>query len=200
MSKKDSAVVQDRDGEGKIVYLFLPLYKACSALQSFPVGFDIIYVHDQRGNLQDAINHNLVNGNHFPERDMVRLFRGTCEAVRAMHTYRAPVSSSRNITNGNAVAAAAPPARFAGVQNGELQHDDDDHDDQMLPHPEGDGDGGYSYDGVSVPLISRRRVETDGDVVFDGDAELEQLRAEQPLEHGSNTEIVPYAHRDIKPG
>ncbi|KAF8529872.1 kinase-like domain-containing protein [Gautieria morchelliformis] len=171
----DSAVVQDRDGEGKIVYLFLPLYK--------------------RGNFQDAINHNLVNGNHFPERDMVRLFRGTCEAVRAMHTYRAPVSSAPN-RNGRAPAAARSSS---AIPNGELDHDED-HEDQMLPQPEGDAEGGYSYDGASVPLIARRRVETEGEVVFDGDEELEQLRAEQPPEEGGKTEIIPYAHRDIKPG
>lgn len=122
---------------------------------------------------------------------MVRLFRGTCEAVRAMHTYRAPVS----LPNKNTVV----PARPAPVQNGELDQDDD-RDDQMLPHPEGDADGGYSYDGASVPLINRRRMETEGDVVFDGDEELEQLRAEQPPQDGGKTEIVPYAHRDIKPG
>ncbi|KAF8573020.1 other/NAK protein kinase [Ramaria rubella] len=167
----DSAVVQDRDGEGKIVYLFLPLYK--------------------RGNLQDAINHNLVNGNHFPEREMVRLFRGTCEAVRAMHTYRAPVSS-----NMNGSAEASQPLRN---QNRRAEHDED-HEDQMLPQPEGDADGGYSYDGASVPLITRRRVENEGEVVFDGDEETERLRAEQPPPEDGKTEVIPYAHRDIKPG
>jgi serine/threonine kinase 16 len=77
---------------------------------------------------------------------------------------------------------------------------DDDHDDQMLPQPEGDAEGGYSYDGASVPLMTRHRVESQGDVVFDGDAELEQLRAQQPPEEGAKIEFVPYAHRDIKPG
>ena len=28
---QDSAVLQDFDGEGKIVYLFLPIYKVCSS-------------------------------------------------------------------------------------------------------------------------------------------------------------------------
>ena len=70
----------------------------------------------------------------------------------------------------------------------------------MLPRPDGDADGGYSYDGASVPLMNRRRMEPESDVVFDGDEEAEELRAEQlPLE-GGKTEIVPYAHRDIKPG
>ncbi|KAF8525758.1 other/NAK protein kinase [Hysterangium stoloniferum] len=163
-----------KDGEGKIVYLFLPLYK--------------------RGNLQDAINHNLVNGNHFPEREMVRLFRGTCEAVRAMHTYRAPIAPAQNGSVG--MPTASEPT---STQNGHPVHDDD-HEEQLLPHPEGDAEGGYSYDGASVPLITRRHVESEGDVVFDGDAESEQIRAEEPPQAGGLTEIVPYAHRDIKPG
>jgi len=29
LSSQDSAVVQDPEGEGQIVYLFLPLYKVC---------------------------------------------------------------------------------------------------------------------------------------------------------------------------
>ncbi|EDR08386.1 uncharacterized protein LACBIDRAFT_145246, partial [Laccaria bicolor S238N-H82] len=106
----DSAVVQDPEGEGQIVYLFLPLYK--------------------RGNLQDMINSNVVNGQHFPEQEMVRLFKGTCLAVRAMHEYR--------------------------------------------------------------PTTPRVEDEGDVDVVFDGDEEQQQ--------DGPPLAVVPYAHRDLKPG
>ncbi|KAL1739950.1 kinase-like domain-containing protein [Schizophyllum fasciatum] len=155
----DSAVVQDPDGEGKIVYLFLPLYK--------------------RGNLQDAINSNVVNGNHFPESEMLRLFRGTCEAIRAMHDYRAPSAS------GSASASSSRRQQ----QRDQQRHSDDD---ERFPHPEGDADGGYSYDGADVPLVTKHRVEEEGDVIFDGDQDLPN--------HGGNTELVPYAHRDIKPG
>ena len=35
MSSQDSAVVQDPEGEGQIVYLFLPLYKVCFSAQLF---------------------------------------------------------------------------------------------------------------------------------------------------------------------
>lgn len=161
----------------------------------------------QRGNLQDAINNNLQTSSHFPERQMLRLFKGTCEAVRAMHTYRVSSSSS------NSSAPPRPPSRGKSHSPG---HDDDDDDhDGMLPHPEGDAEGGYSYggpsgpsstrgargeprargddrDGASVPLVSRERQE-DGDVVFDGDEEI------QRGEVGTG-ELVPYAHRDLKPG
>lgn len=138
---------------------------------------------------------------------MLRLFKGTCEAVRAMHTYR--VSSSPSNSSGH----PRPPSR--GKAHSPSRDDDDDEHDGMLPHPEGDAEGGYSYggpsgpsstrgargeprargddkDGASVPLVSRDRQE-DGDVVFDGDEEIQ---------HGEvgTGELVPYAHRDLKPG
>ncbi|KAJ7649994.1 protein kinase [Roridomyces roridus] len=164
----DSAVVQDPDGDGKIVYLFLPLYK--------------------RGNIQDAINANVVNGTHFPEQEMLRLFKGACEAIRAMHTYRAPA--------GAAVPNAAAGASSRKPQPQEHHHDDDEDDDERFPQPEGDGEDGYSYGSASVPLVTRRRVEEQGDTVFDGDEELEHSQQQ----NGGTGEIVPYAHRDLKPG
>ncbi|GLB40351.1 putative protein kinase superfamily protein [Lyophyllum shimeji] len=162
----DSAVVQDPEGDGKIVYLFLPLYK--------------------RGNLQDAINANVVNRKHFSERDMLRLFKGTCEAVRAMHDYRArPASSQPSQPNG------APRQQQRQQQEASERHSDDD---ERFPQPEGDGEGGYSYGSVNVPLVTKHRVEEEGDVVFDGDDELAQAQ------QAGETELIPYAHRDLKPG
>ncbi|CAD0082478.1 unnamed protein product [Aureobasidium vineae] len=65
----DHAVIPDRsDPSAKTVYILLPYYR--------------------RGNLQDAINANLVNGAKFPERRLMVLFRGVCEALQAMHNYR----------------------------------------------------------------------------------------------------------------
>ncbi|KAK7033383.1 Pkinase-domain-containing protein [Favolaschia claudopus] len=171
----DSAVVQDPDGDGKIVYLFLPLYK--------------------RGNIQDAINANVVNGTHFPEQEMVRLFKGTCEAVRAMHTYRAPIGAT--LPNGSAGAGSSSSAGAARNQKPPQHHDDDEDDDERFPQPEGDGEGGYSYESASVPLVTRKRVE-EGDSVFPGDEELGRIQAQ--AQHTGATELVPYAHRDLKPG
>ncbi|KAJ7077166.1 protein kinase [Mycena belliarum] len=172
----DSAVVQDPDGDGKIVYLFLPLYK--------------------RGNIQDAINANVVNGTHFPEQEMVRLFKGTCEAIRAMHTYRAPVGAT--LPKGNAGSSSAPAAARKNQQQQHQQDGDDEDDDERFPQPEGDGEDGYSYESASVPLVTRRRLEEQGDTVFDGDEELGRI-PEQAQTNGP-TELVPYAHRDLKPG
>ena len=56
------------DPGSKTVYIILPYYR--------------------RGNLQDAINANLVNHTHFPERRLMILFLGVARALKAMHNYR----------------------------------------------------------------------------------------------------------------
>jgi len=145
------------------VYLFLPLYK--------------------RGNLQDAINANLINNSHFSEKDMLRLFKGTCEAIRAMHTYHGP-KPSVNPSRTNLASSSRRRERSQSPSR---------HSDEMLPHPEGDGDEGFSYDGSSVPLVTRE-AEDEGDVIYDGDQELVNGH------EGAETELIPYAHRDLKPG
>ena len=56
------------DPGSKTVYILLPYYR--------------------RGNLQDAINANLVNHSRFPERRLIILFLGVARALKAMHQYR----------------------------------------------------------------------------------------------------------------
>jgi len=132
--------------------------------------------------LQDAINAYTQTGERFTERHILRLFKGTCEAVRAMHTYRSAKPSPNLSTSRN------PPLSPVS---------DDGHDESdMFPHPEGDAEGGYSYgtkartlNSSTVPLVSRQELD-DGDVIFDGDQDT----------HDSSGELVPYAHRDLKPG
>src|SRR5579862_5304527 len=64
---KDHATVQERDGT-KTVYILLPYFR--------------------RGNLQDAINANLVNHTSFPELDLLNLFRGVCVAIEQLHEHK----------------------------------------------------------------------------------------------------------------
>ncbi|KAI9891008.1 MAG: hypothetical protein M1814_003359 [Vezdaea aestivalis] len=65
----DYSIEADRsDDAQKTVYILLPYYR--------------------RGNLQDAINANLVNHTSFPERHLMALFLGVCKALKAMHQYR----------------------------------------------------------------------------------------------------------------
>lgn len=137
---------------------------------------------------------------------MMRLFKGTCLAVQAMHAYRAVKNSNRGTQS---TPALSQPE--SGPSAGE--EDEDDEPDIELPEPEGDSEGGYSYGGgASMPLVPRnkkgRGKGREVDVVFDGDEELERLNAPPALETGASdhlppgttTDLVPYAHRDIKPG
>ncbi|KAI0303713.1 other/NAK protein kinase [Multifurca ochricompacta] len=142
------------------VYLFLPLYKA-----RFPASL-------QRGNLQDVINTYSQTGERFSERHLLRLFKGTCEAVRAMHTYRLAKSHT-----GSSPSSQSPPAPGS----------DDGHEDtEMFPHPEGDAESGYSYgprshtlDAATIPLVSKQRLgEDDEDPAQDDSGELKVMIAD----------------------
>jgi|SRR5579862_5439892 len=65
----DYSVQADKSDPGaKTVYILLPYYR--------------------RGNLQDIINANLINHTKFPERRLMQLFLGVCNALKAMHQYR----------------------------------------------------------------------------------------------------------------
>ena len=67
----DHSVESSSSGSGeadKTVYILLPYYR--------------------RGNLQDAINANLVNHTHFPERRLMVLFLGVARGLKAMHQYK----------------------------------------------------------------------------------------------------------------
>lgn len=129
---------------------------------------------------------------------MIRLFKGTCEAVRAMHSYRPSPRSASLPPNQNGSAATSSSQNGGPSAGQRLSHEDHDDEDERFPQPEGDGDGGYSYDNAStVPLVTKHQVEEEGDVVFDGDEEAAEIAASST---GAGTEVVPYAHRDIKPG
>ncbi|KAJ3864007.1 other/NAK protein kinase [Lentinula novae-zelandiae] len=170
----DSAVVQDEDGEGKVVYLFLPLY--------------------QRGNIQDLINAHLINHSHFSEREMIKLFKGTCEAVRAMHEWR----PAKGAKKGNTTNEARSNAHQNGAQTN--AGGDDEDEDHRFPEPEGDAEGGYSYGPSSrgTGLMGSQADDRGGEALFDGDEDVAGIDGEGGA--GEQGEIVPYAHRDIKPG
>lgn len=137
---------------------------------------------------------------------MLRYFKGTCEAIRAMHDYRAPLGSKSQPFPSRANQSSS--ARHAPSAPNSPRHSLDD-DDSSFPQPEGDAEGGYSYHGTSrganVSLINKDRpqgVGEESEPIFDGDEELERIQHEGAngnVEPGQ-TELVPYAHRDLKPG
>jgi len=168
------------------------------------------HVITQRGNLQDAINAHSINGTHLPEKDMVRLFKGTCEAIRAMHDYRAPVGSQ---SRQNAQAASRNPRRLSGEQQSsnlpQPEHHSDDEDDEGFPQPHGDAEGGYSYHNSGAVPLSNKLPSKKGrgaggeeqSGLMNGDpADLEVHRSSPVLGGSGETESFPFAHRDMKPG
>jgi serine/threonine kinase 16 len=85
------------DASSKTVYILLPYY--------------------QRGNLQDAINANLVNHTEFPEKELMALMLGVAKALKAMHQYR--------------VRSGAPSMRQAKSVRREGEEADEDLSRQM---------------------------------------------------------------------
>jgi len=102
----------------------------------------ILLPYFRRGNLQDAINANLVNHTSFPELDLLKLFRGICVALEQLHEHR--------------VNRAAQGARRREIRVPAGQSEEE----QGLMVQEEEGEGGEGVEG----------------------------------------DVVPYAHRDIKPG
>ncbi|KAL9604824.1 MAG: hypothetical protein Q9219_000272, partial [cf. Caloplaca sp. 3 TL-2023] len=148
------------DPGSKTVYILLPYYR--------------------RGNLQDAINANLVNHTRFPERRLMVLFLGVARALKAMHQYRV-----KGAPGGERARREAKGVRREGE--------------------EADKDAAREARRANQKRKKRKRKE-----VVDGDDDDEENDVEQePLMNGEvirsqegveEGEIRAYAHRDIKPG
>ncbi|KAK0260034.1 hypothetical protein B0A54_09520 [Friedmanniomyces endolithicus] len=153
----DHSVESDRGDEGnKTVYILLPYYR--------------------RGNLQDAINANLVNHAKFPERRLMILFLGVCRALKAMHQYRAKGSPGG--------ASSRKKAKKVRLEAAEADRDAEQE--------------------ATAANTSRRR-QRDRDTVDEEDTEQEPLMDTSLASAENNTpdadgQYTPsYAHRDIKP-
>ncbi|KAI9770274.1 MAG: hypothetical protein M1840_003433 [Geoglossum simile] len=84
----DYSVQADKSDPGaKTVYILLPYYR--------------------RGNLQDIINANLINHTKFPERRLMQLFLGVCNALKVMHQYKVRGSPGGTNSAGRADREAA---------------------------------------------------------------------------------------------
>ena len=154
---KISGIGDTGSGTSKTVYILLPYYR--------------------RGNLQDAINANLVNHTRFPERRLMHLMLGVCKALKAMHQYKIP---GKNPTTKSAISkqhatsipqeAAAADAELARKAKSKTKH---------------------------TMTASRQDVEdTDheqNEPLIEGEVTLSQAGLSPGTPHS-------YAHRDIKPG
>jgi serine/threonine kinase 16 len=125
---------------------------------------------------------------------MIRLFKGTCLAVRAMHSHREVPKAAPQQSSSSSRTSQRNPRRQE--QHHQL-HEEDEENDERFPQPEGDAEGGYSYGPAQhIPLMTRERP---AEVVFDGDDEDGRENVNGQVE-GGKIELVPYAHRDLKPG
>ena len=130
-----------------------------------------------------------------------------------MHTFRAPLKAGAKSSGSTSAAPTKPSATSTSKRRPSTSDSDDDGDDEenhMFPQPEGDDEGGFSYHGSSArgPRMNQRqnskgipiasRDEVDG--VFDGDHELRERLPDPGEASSGETELVPYAHRDLKPG
>ena len=157
----DHSVVADKGDPGsKTVYILLPYFR--------------------RGNLQDAINANLVNGGRFPERRLLVLFRGVCEALRAMHRYR----KSKGGRSGN-------EAKARRVRQEAARADREAEEEAIEARvASGAQDREHSE-------RAKHGDDEDGEIEAEPLMEGEISMAQDGVAEGA---IRAYAHRDIKPG
>lgn len=182
----DSAVVQEMDG--KTVYLFLP-YQAM-------------------GNVQDYINKNLVLGRRWAEKSLLEVFLGACYGVQELHRYKLKDVEARRVDGQSRSNGQMPRSNGMSIGNAEeedegaLRGETAGGDQAPLINAPHDGaDGAYTDD----------RDEGEEDGIQQGSSypprrkrnEFEQRQPQpggQDLEGAKGGEMVPYAHRDIKPG
>lgn len=121
------------DAGSKTVYILLPYY--------------------QRGNLQDAINANLVNHTKFPEKRLMVLMLGVAKALKSMHQYRvargAPTTHAAQAVKREGEEAdedlarqAGKPKRRTSHRMGEEPENEPLIDDEVTQSQEGVQDGG----------------------------------------------------------
>ncbi|CAI7647288.1 hypothetical protein N7533_012425 [Penicillium manginii] len=102
----------------KTVYILLPYY--------------------QRGNLQDAINANLVNHNKFPEKRLMMLMLGVANALQSMHQYRVKSGAqstrrAKGVRQEGADADADRTMQMKPKRRPSQMHGDDEADEENAP-------------------------------------------------------------------
>ncbi|OAV91744.1 NAK protein kinase [Puccinia triticina 1-1 BBBD Race 1] len=169
----DSCVVQDKDGDGKVVYLFLPYYS--------------------KGNLQDLVNLH-TDLAPLPENDILKYFLGTAQAVSAMHSYipkKTVVSDSYppngldlDSPGGLTTPNSATDRKGKGRQNIEEERTEEEEEEE-------EGLGRTEDERQEAPLMGNMMTNHST-----AQSHHHQLAAKAQRGSGS---IEPWAHRDLKP-
>lgn len=158
--------MQEADGS-KTVYIILPYYS--------------------HGNLQDIINANLVNGNHIPEPELLKLFAGICQCIKAMHKHA--------MKSGGASRVLSSEPRSRANNSSSSSSSVSDQQQQLINSMET-----QSYDNSSEQhLLEGAQADDDDDNDSDLDLEINFDDADENSNATALGTMVPYAHRDIKP-
>lgn len=193
----DSAIIQEMDG--KTVYLFLP--------------------YQPMGNVQDYINKNLVLGRRWAEKSLLEVFLGSCYGVQELHRYKLKNVGARRVElegrknngqmarsegmsvsnqeeeygqgtiRGETVGGDKAPLIDASHTGGDGGDDDDDDDDNDNDNVTMGGEGDDQPESSYPPGRKRNQFE-----------QRQPRPGGEDLEGAKGGEMVPYAHRDIKPG
>ncbi|ORY77653.1 kinase-like domain-containing protein [Leucosporidium creatinivorum] len=188
----DSCVVQDKDEDGKVIYLFLPYYK--------------------NGTVQHIISANAVNGTTYPELSILQIFHGTLLAVRAMHTYVPSASSGRRAAPTPGAGGSYPPPEGSSLDlasggsegrggirsEGETTEEEQDEEESVM---RGEGEGEALIGGLEGALAEAEESGGVAGMGEDGGVVMGRLGAGKgkEAERVKDGEMVPWAHRDIKP-
>ncbi|KAG0303015.1 hypothetical protein BGZ98_007057 [Dissophora globulifera] len=148
-------------------------------------GSKIVYIflpYYKRQNLQDAISANLLHHTHFSEPDMLRFFRGVCYGVRALHCHRLPNVPIRSRDEDDSASTTsgieAWDSRESRTAGG------------MRRQGSSASFTGLTENGTGLSDMSRSNSNHNGNNVNTGLGPVED----------NDDDVVPFAHRDIKPG
>ncbi|GAA5996513.1 hypothetical protein JCM5350_004002 [Sporobolomyces pararoseus] len=198
----DSCVVQDREGDGKIIYLFLPYYKNAT--------------------VQHVITSHHVNGTHYPESQILELFLGTCRAVKAMHQHNSNTTTTTTTTTttdamigkmkgkrkgpasisskgkGKGKAKQSYPPASTTEEEFELaaESDSEDEEEEEDGLRSGEREGEALIGGLEATRnkLAEATIEDEEEGII-----LGRVGERSDDHHQTGNGITPWAHRDIKP-
>ena len=176
----DSCIVQDDPANSGTLFGNLPQHDSTNADTATGKVIYLFLPYYEKGNLQDAINAHVLHSTRFGEREMLHLFLGTCKAVREMHKYHLP-----NVTPRRSASTSAPrmePNPFESNSQDPFHDTNAAADQDQAPLISGGSDDTASY--PPKPSTNGKARQMD----------------DTPESHEGQGQLVPYAHRDIKPG
>lgn len=148
---------------------------------------------------------------------MLRIFLGTCEAVRAMHTYHTgPTASASTLSSTASEPTPYPPplaGRNAAAAGSSTDRDDDEDEEEEgedLIVNRGDSEqsaliGGLGSDARQTELLEEEGetgmpgIGSDGEGIVLGKLNGNAAGQGNGREGSKKRELQPWAHRDIKP-